>query len=324
MGGLKSGKTASAWYDEAVACMRADKMQEGLAAIEHGLRVDPNHAPLLDMQAFMLSAAGRHDEALATSDRAIAADKRTPLYRMTRATILQNAGRHADAIAVLREIVTLHADEAERDEKRRNLVQAAWYQMAQSFKAMGDDTHAQECIQEGRQYQNGPRRHHYIFAHVAVRQMFLSRPEEFVAELTADADRFLQAIWNRVARDVGPEEYLTGEGLRCEPVKDGNTEYYFLVMPEPEQISEARLTCCYYHHESSFFGLAKGKMTARYFTLEFGRHLDGSPWSVLCEWQYDRHVNYGEASGTTRATFKTDIERLVRESPQPNAVTPRQ
>ncbi len=81
------------------------------AAFREALRLDPGHTRARRWHALFLSGMGRHDEALAEAERAMAMDPVSLVNHDARAAVLFNARRFDDASTVGRAMIALDAND---------------------------------------------------------------------------------------------------------------------------------------------------------------------------------------------------------------------
>jgi hypothetical protein len=155
------------------------------------------------------------------------------------------------------------------------------------------------------------RRHHYEFAHVALRNTFFSKPEPLARALMARREELLRTIWSDVGDEIvkheGKEARLPPEGLALTMHKINPQSYAFIVtLPPPEGRAEAHF-------------VAMAVQERRFFTLEHGLHpRTGDAYTVLCEWQGQKHLNLGAAPPATADAFAYAVSDLVNGKIQPH------
>jgi hypothetical protein len=159
----------------------------------------------------------------------------------------------------------------------------------------------------------GPRQHHYVFGHLALRDISHHDPHRFIEVLTGgEADRFLLAVWRDVAKAIGDDPPVPHTGLASTVKTLGNGDRLAVVtLPGPVAMTEAY-----------FVGVVVPPPPSthlRYFTLELSFSLDGGKTALLCEWELQekgfRHVNYGPGPEPDQASFVEAIEGHLKDRP---------
>jgi hypothetical protein len=150
------------------------------------------------------------------------------------------------------------------------------------------------------------RPHHYFFAHRALRDTFFESPHRFVRALLARKAELLHVIWDDVGEwaedNLGTAARLPSDGLaltihQINPL----TVALIISLPPPEQMVEAH-----------FVGLILGPKVTRFVTLERGRIVRSSRVrTVLCEWQGQKHANYGDGPEATVEAFARTLSDMV-------------
>jgi len=156
------------------------------------------------------------------------------------------------------------------------------------------------------------RNHHYIFAHLALPQLFLANPARFLGALNEDGNVFLEHLWKMVAEKVPREEVLDSKGMQFDFVVDDDALLAIIRMPPAQADAEALLVACHFWTAPP---PNPATPQARYFTLEMGGQEVGVPQTVFCEWEKENgrlsHVNYSTGPDTVRG-FVTAIQDKVR------------
>lgn len=150
-----------------------------------------------------------------------------------------------------------------------------------------------------------PRRQPYIFAHLALPALFLRAPESMLTNLEENNVEFLRYLWRQIGLKEGEHDEHAGMQITvaCQPLAEGRMA--IIELPLPERPTEAyRLALC------------DVPDNPRYFTLELGEKLDGSPRTVLCEWDANgRHYNYGDGpEAEDTAAFITAVRSTLDEN----------
>ena len=135
----------------------------------------------------------------------------------------------------------------------------------------------------------GPRLHHYAFAHKIIPSTFFQYPANFIMMLSHRADEFLHEVWNNLGQNLEPEDIVVPEGLACEVRRvEGSKLGALISLPPPQRVTEA------YFVAPVFQPPMEGKEAqARYITLEYNPEMDSM--SALGEWTAgDSHLYMGE------------------------------
>lgn len=154
-----------------------------------------------------------------------------------------------------------------------------------------------------------PRDHHYVFAHLALREICMQDAAEIFRILASpERDKFLAWLWGSVEKRVGRRiDDLDPRDLAVTTLRVADSPAIIIRMPVPVAPAEAHLIGAV---------LAKpaggSPATARYFTLEHGLDLDGSARTVLCEWADGSHRNYGDGPPPTVQDFARALEQSIR------------
>jgi hypothetical protein len=153
------------------------------------------------------------------------------------------------------------------------------------------------------------RPHHYEFAHVALRNTFFSRPEDFAVALGRRQDELLRTIWSDVGDAVvkkhGPGARLSPHGLALTARRLGPGYLIIISLPTPERTGEA------YH-----IGMVVSQR--RFFTLEYGRNpRTEETYAVLCETQGQMHCNYGAGPEPTLDAFAGAVTQILEAGSDP-------
>ena len=156
--------------------------------------------------------------------------------------------------------------------------------------------------------------HHYVLAHYALRQMALDKPLQYLAVLASpDADRFIASLFESVCEQLKQPPDFGADAVIAHHVHIKEYPCAIIEMPQPKDTTEAYFT--------ALVAFAKlndkappdpENVSARYFTLELGFSLDGTPRTVLAEWSKDRHINYGDGPKPTVEAFAGSIEGLIK------------
>ncbi len=132
---------------------------------------------------------------------------------------------------------------------------------------------------------DGPRRHHYLFAH----RELPSAAFRFGANLAAasrDGRLTLDNAWNHLGQTLPEAERLAADSLGVSNHRLDAHDIVVVTLPPPQHPAEAYLAA---------IAVSDGDAEVRYFTLEDARSpVDGLRYTVLAEWTNDgKHINYG-------------------------------
>ena len=167
------------------------------------------------------------------------------------------------------------------------------------------------------------RPHHYVFGHVALRQIFFENPEGLVGALIGRGNDLLLQIWEDVGSMVEESEEsaesLMPEGLAGVTCEIGSGILAVIVsLPTPEEMPESHFVALVYRpsRKKALGLLGSEKEIARYITLEYGVDLlENRVNTVLCEWTKDAHLNLGEGPEATLKAFTDRLREMVAEAP---------
>lgn len=156
-----------------------------------------------------------------------------------------------------------------------------------------------------------PRCRHYLFAHVAMRDMAFQYPVEIIAALASkDADALLADQWNSVAQacsEQGDDDRPVDESaVEVHRLRIGGYMSAVIEMPQPEGPTEAYFTAIVLCVDLEAKGKTKEDIVVRYFTLEKCAKIspDDSEQTALCEWTADgTHLNHGEGPAADLRSF---------------------
>jgi hypothetical protein len=182
---------------------------------------------------------------------------------------------------------------------------------------------------------DGPREHHYAFAHRALPECLFGDAIRMVAAVLSDnSQALLHALWDRVGEDLDAAERLSPEGVGWELRRLGDGAILIVSLPIPCKMPEAYFVA----------GLLRPagpagtesdeppEVSVRVFTLELtepGKYASeayleelleaqaAGTHAVLCEWTHDgQHLNYGGPVPPTVDDFIAAIRANVAgESP---------
>ena len=159
------------------------------------------------------------------------------------------------------------------------------------------------------------RRHHYIFGHQALRQIFFNHPHALLSALMSRREELLKKIWDDIGEDFeegeGNNVRLSSDGLTCSLHDIGADAMTIIVsLPPPEESPEAYLVGLVFRPPGDLPDSDKG--IQRYITLELGMDLrGGEKRTVLCEWTAEMHLNMGDGPEATVEAFARKLAEMV-------------
>ncbi|BBB62461.1 hypothetical protein UNDKW_4188 [Undibacterium sp. KW1] len=141
-----------------------------------------------------------------------------------------------------------------------------------------------------------PREQHYVFAHQGVRQACVDNPLQFFSLMASEEQKpYLAWMWDVCAKYVkNPSKELSVDDVVVTTCRMGPYPAVILRMPEPRAVAEVHYIAAVLmvNGENE---LPQEDVGIRYFTLECGINLDGTPRTVFCEWtDDDAHLNFGD------------------------------
>jgi hypothetical protein len=163
-----------------------------------------------------------------------------------------------------------------------------------------------------------PHCHHYMFAHVALRQVAYSNPVGCLGVLASpDATSFLTDLWHDVdkcCRERGETSTIQPSEFVVHKLCVGKYPCAVVEMPEPWFITGAHFIGILLRKPIDQIGPMERDVPLMYYTLEKTIDLgDDTPQTVLCCWTKDgMHSNYGPGPDPTLQAFVEELER--RES----------
>lgn len=173
----------------------------------------------------------------------------------------------------------------------------------------------EETIMTTDKIKDNPRRQHYHFAHVYLRDRAFGNAKLLIDELSKDdSAEFLKIRWILTgfnSKDA-EDDFITNEGLEAFPFKVGNDFYGVLVqLPKPERIAEAYFAAIILSVD------ADTSTACRFYTLEFSKRDDGSHNTVLGEWVgKGTHFNLGPGPAPEQQAFIDAIKEKMSKQPK--------
>ena len=160
--------------------------------------------------------------------------------------------------------------------------------------------------------------HHYVLAHVALRQICMANPVGFFRLMgSQNRDKFLEDLWQKVRKncDKEGEPSFSIKDVKVETTKIGEFPTIIVTMPTPQFMAEVHMVGIVLKMNVKDFIENKipEKPVAEYFTLEKGFNLDDSERTVFCKWDATgNHLNYGTGPNPTSAEFINAISKMLK------------
>ncbi|MGA5819449.1 hypothetical protein ACPC54_16535 [Kitasatospora sp. NPDC094028] len=150
-----------------------------------------------------------------------------------------------------------------------------------------------------------PRPHHYRFAHRELARQVLEYGPR-LASPTPDGGSLLPVIvgiWEDYGQTLPPEHRLPSHGLDCRHLQIDGHNMLLVTLPTPTGAAEAHFVAAVH---------PKGTKKVRYLTLEHAvSPFDGSPGTVLGEWDAKGHINYGQGPSPVAELFVAAVIEKV-------------
>ena len=155
-----------------------------------------------------------------------------------------------------------------------------------------------------------PRKHHYYFAHEYLPEMAAADARSLIARLRErSANDYLTFLWTSAGHDITAAggAILPADGLHCFAVELADNWFGVLVQfPRPTRVLEAYFAAIVLEARRPL------ATDHRYFTLELGENIiDGSMRTVMCEWDEERHINYGDGPEPDSQKFCQRLGQLL-------------
>lgn len=148
---------------------------------------------------------------------------------------------------------------------------------------------------------------HYEFAHKAVPQLMLRRPEWLFDHEDVEGLRIaLGFAYGLVCQRFGEAQFAF-EDIGVEERNVAGHRAVLITMPTPTDMCEAYYTCAVLLDPGE-----EGALRAAYFTLEYGQNGDKPPYAVVCSWRAGgQHCNHGINIAPDAAAFLAVVEKLL-------------
>lgn len=154
----------------------------------------------------------------------------------------------------------------------------------------------------------------YAFAHVALRQIALASPLDFLGVIASpDATDFLDSILKQVAEHCGRPASFSAKALKIHKARVASFPCAVIEFPAPKEVAEAHMVALLVPIEmGAEFPDDPSTIVGRFFTLEKGFTFKASESrTVLAEWDATSHSNYGDGPAPKVRDFVDALEKLV-------------
>jgi hypothetical protein len=154
----------------------------------------------------------------------------------------------------------------------------------------------------------------YAFADVAIRQLALAKPLQFLAiALSPNAAQFFDALLEDVSEYCERKASFDSSCITTHQCVVNGFPSVVIVLPEPKEMAEVYMVALVVPIDMSSDEPPNSDVVqARYFTLEKGFSLSGTPRTVLAEWDTTSHSNYGDGPTPNVEAFVQSIEHLIK------------
>lgn len=157
--------------------------------------------------------------------------------------------------------------------------------------------------------------HHYEVAHVALREFATNLPYRFLdIAVSREKQQFLTNVLNVVSSEhsnEGPAPFKARD-IRMSAVFIGDYPAVLIEMPPAHFAPEAIMVCFVVCVSVKELRQPPPSPRTRYFTLERADpSFAGPSQTMLCEWNGEEHLNYGEGPEATREAFLQRLKALV-------------
>ncbi len=157
--------------------------------------------------------------------------------------------------------------------------------------------------------------HHYVLAHVALRQIAQNNPYEFFGVMcSTHRYEFLDDLFKQICETCDKEgsAFFDSRDILVHPTVIGEYPTLLIEMPPAYYTPEAHLVCIVLRVPLSLMPSMPENPTVLYFTLEKGSiFLTGKNRTVLCAWRGESHLNYGDGPKATPGAFMETIKEMI-------------
>ncbi|RYG73060.1 hypothetical protein EON80_03610 [bacterium] len=174
-----------------------------------------------------------------------------------------------------------------------------------------------------------PRDQHYIFAHRFLPALAFQMGATIIMILGRedqdDSESLLHEVWKDIAlqQEIPVDEQIDSSALKASCGRIGDKAVAIIQLPPPEAVTEAHFVAIVSDLPAEPAGDASEDIKVleqqlraaptRYFTLENGYPLDGTPRTTFCEWTKDSHLNMGTGPEPNLEAFRAFLkEKLTK------------
>lgn len=159
-----------------------------------------------------------------------------------------------------------------------------------------------------------PHCHHYLFSHVALRQVAFAQPVGCLGVLASpNATAFLSDLWKDVdehCRERGETSTIQPSEFIVHKCCVGLFPCAIVEMPEPWFITGAYFIAILLQKPIGEIAPNDPEVTVMYYTLEKTLDFERGVQTVLCDWTKDgTHRNYGTGPEPTLEAFVKELEK---------------
>ncbi len=155
------------------------------------------------------------------------------------------------------------------------------------------------------------RRHHYVFAHQALREACADDPAGFFERMRGESWRTaVNDLWTLVGWQLEAEasEELDPEEIEVEACTLRGSPCVLVRMPPPIAVGEAHFVALVLCAAPGDPASVSEEPAFRCFTLERTWSRNDEPRTVIGEWVGDRHLNFADGPGPDATAFLGMLE----------------
>jgi hypothetical protein len=157
-------------------------------------------------------------------------------------------------------------------------------------------------------------RHHYEFAHIALREVCNDDPLAFFDIIDSPLrNDFLGDIWRRVREscDANGRVSFDFSDIGITTCRIKSFPAVIVAMPTPTETAQAHFVAIVLKIDTDA-DTPPVQPDVAYLTLEKGTTSDDSERTVLCGWRSDgAHMNYGDGPAATQESFIAAVGEMI-------------